>query len=119
MTFGPAQIQNVINIHNGVSSPPAKSWGFWGNKAYDYAIACHWGHKTDFAAALLCYCIFFTAGWEEACKTWSLSVSQPPGKSDDEGFPLRSGGRGGGRLYLNPPIGKKKLSVRLSVFFLG
>eukprot|EP01052_Picozoa_sp_SAG31_P006936 SAG31_NODE_325_length_17671_cov_9.902743_17_plen_88_part_00 len=42
MTFGPWQIQNVINIHNGVPAKPGRDWGFWGNKAYDYAIGCHW-----------------------------------------------------------------------------
>ena len=38
MTFGPGQIQNVINIHNGKTAPPAKSWGFWGDKTYDYCV---------------------------------------------------------------------------------
>jgi hypothetical protein len=77
MTFGPAQIQNVINIHNGTPSAPGKSWGFWPDKMWDYAIGCHWGHKTDFLAALLCYVIFFGEGWEERCKEWSLTWVLP------------------------------------------
>jgi len=77
MTFGPAQIQNVINIHNGVKSAPGTSWGFWPDKLWDYAIGCHWGHKTDFAAALICYVIFFQEGWEDRCKEWDLSWVLP------------------------------------------
>ena len=101
MTYGPAQIQNVINIHRGAPAAPTKSWGFWPDKvsphlplpsscrsaqsritrrrvqAWDYAIGCHWGHKTDFLAALLCYALFFPAGWEEKCKVWSLEWVLP------------------------------------------
>ena len=47
------------------------------SQAWDYAIGCHWGHKTDFLAALLCYALFFPAGWEEKCKVWSLEWVLP------------------------------------------
>ena len=64
-------------LEQGAPAAPGTSWGFWGDKAWDYAIGCHWGHKTDFLAALLCYALFFPSGWEEKSKVWSLDWVLP------------------------------------------